>query len=58
MSLNTHLESLEAKHAQLDTQINAESHRPLPNFTLITDLKKQKLHIKEEIEGLRRQMAA
>jgi len=52
MSLLTHLESLEVKHAQLEAEITSEMAHPLPDFTLITQLKKQKLHIKEELARL------
>jgi hypothetical protein len=52
MSLVTHLESLEMKHTQLEEEIAAQAGRPLPDFMMITMLKKQKLHIKEELERL------
>jgi hypothetical protein len=52
MSLQDRIESLKAKHAALDTAIDAEARRPLPNSTLIKDLKLKKLHIKEELSNL------
>jgi len=52
MSLEMHIESLRAKHAELEAAIANENHRPLPDNTLLTDLKRQKLRIKEEIERL------
>ena len=52
MALFTHIQTLEEKHAHLESQINAEAHRPLPDFTLITSLKKQKLLLKQEINRL------
>lgn len=48
MSLITHLETLDEKHARLESMIMDEMHRPLPDFKLITELKKQKLRVKEE----------
>lgn len=52
MSVETRLEALRAKHAELEAAIMAENHRPLSDNTLLTDLKRQKLRIKEEIERL------
>jgi len=52
MSIETHLESLEEKHLQLKQQIAQEMNHPSPNLVLITNLKKQKLVIKEEIQHL------
>lgn len=54
MTLNAHLETLEEKHARLEHEIAEETHRPLPDFTRITQLKKQKLHIKELMQYLHR----
>lgn len=54
MALFTHIQTLEEKHAQLEKKVSAESARPLPDFTLITSLKKQKLLLKEEIRRLER----
>ncbi|KAF0138583.1 MAG: hypothetical protein FD153_1223 [Rhodospirillaceae bacterium] len=53
MSVETRLEALRAKHAELEAAIAAENHRPLPDSTFLSDLKRQKLKIKEEIERLR-----
>lgn len=44
-----HLTALAAKHATLDQRIADEAHRPLPDASRISALKKQKLRIKEEI---------
>lgn len=47
-----HFTALEAKHAILDRQIAAESHRPLPDAAALAALKKQKLRLKEEMTTL------
>ncbi|MCP4394796.1 MAG: DUF465 domain-containing protein [Alphaproteobacteria bacterium] len=47
-----HTESLEAKHAALELQIEKEIARPHPNDLAIADLKRQKLKIKEDLELL------
>jgi hypothetical protein len=44
-----HLETLSARHALLDGMIAAEMHRPLPDSTRVTQLKREKLKLKEEI---------
>lgn len=44
-----HISALEAKHATLDQRILAESQRPMPDSSVLADLKKQKLRLKEEI---------
>ncbi len=43
---------LEARHTALEQEIDDESHRPLPNQTHLTELKRKKLKIKEEIERM------
>ncbi len=43
---------LEARHAALEQEIHDESHRPLPDQTHLTDLKRRKLQIKEQIERM------
>ncbi|MEO5374523.1 MAG: YdcH family protein [Alphaproteobacteria bacterium] len=52
MTVDARVESLRAKHAQLEAAIETETHRPMPDTTHITDLKRQKLKIKEEIERI------
>jgi hypothetical protein len=48
---NSHISALQAKHAGLDQRIRAENSRPLPDATLLAELKKQKLRIKEELKA-------
>ena len=47
---SAHLDMLHARHAQLDGRIAAEMSRPLPDSTLLAELKRQKLKLKEEIQ--------
>lgn len=49
---NSHSSALIAKHAGLDARIAAETRRPSPDSALLAQLKKQKLRIKEVINGL------
>jgi len=52
MSLHEHVDSLRAKHARLEEQIDEEQHRPLPDNTILVKLKREKLRLKEAIERL------
>lgn len=47
-----HASALIAKHAGLDARIAMEARRPAPDTALLAELKKQKLKIKEAINGL------
>ena len=53
MSLTTHLEELRRKHEDLSRQVEAETRAPGSDSLVITDLKKRKLALKQEIERLR-----
>jgi hypothetical protein len=44
-----HIVALETKHATLDQRIAAETRRPMPDAVIVSELKKQKLKIKEAI---------
>ncbi len=43
------LAKLEARHTALENEIDREIHRPLPDQAHITELKREKLKIKEEL---------
>jgi hypothetical protein len=49
MALSAHLEQLNAKHAELEQKIRQEMRSPMPDTVLLSDLKKQKLHIKDAL---------
>jgi len=53
MALSAHLEQLDSKHAQLDTRIEIELKHPAPDTILVTELKKQKLQLKQKIAEMR-----
>jgi hypothetical protein len=44
-----HISALEAKHADLESKLERENNRPLPDDDLIHHLKKQKLQIKDQL---------
>ena len=52
MSVDEHVAALKAKHAELDKMLQNESIRPYPDDCVITDIKKQKLRIKDELVQL------
>jgi hypothetical protein len=45
--MDAHVSSLELRHADLDDQIASELRRPAPDNLRITQLKKEKLKVKE-----------
>lgn len=52
MNVESHLNALKGKHAELDTALTKEEHRPQPDPVAVAILKKQKLKIKEELAQL------
>jgi len=52
MTLDSHIEALRTRHRSLDTEINREAHQLHPDDKRIADLKRKKLHIKDELVHL------
>lgn len=52
MSVQDRIHALKVRHQELETAIEHESSRPLPNEVLVHDLKRKKLQIKDEINTL------
>jgi hypothetical protein len=52
LAQDEHLEALKAQHSDLEAQIEEELGRPMPDDSVIGNLKKQKLRIKDEIAQL------
>lgn len=52
MESEARLSALTEKHAELEREIEEESHRPLPDTLHLTELKRQKLRVKEELTHL------
>ena len=50
MAVSARLEQLSSKHLTLDMQIQQEMRSPLPDTLRISDLKRQKLQIKDTIK--------
>jgi hypothetical protein len=53
MTLQTRLDSLRLRHAELETRIADEDSRPRPDTDVVLRLKLEKLRLKEEMERLR-----
>lgn len=47
-----HLDILTEKHAAFEAEIDAETQRPAPDSVRLTDLKRRKLAVKDEIARL------
>lgn len=52
MSLQSHVQELRRKHEALSREIESESQRPASNDFTIAELKRRKLHLKDEIRKL------
>jgi hypothetical protein len=52
MALSSHLQELRKKHQFLSDQVEQAQRSPATDDLEITDLKKQKLRLKEEIQRL------
>ena len=52
MRLLDRVESLKDKHAALEAALDAESRRPQLNSTVVAEMKRKKLRIKDELERL------
>jgi len=52
MSLSSHLEELRRKHATLNAEVEQAQRSPGVDSFDLTELKKQKLRLKEEIHRL------
>ena len=52
MAVSARLETLNIKHLDLDMKLQAEMRSPMPDTLRISDLKKQKLQLKDEISLL------
>ncbi|MEM8687174.1 MAG: DUF465 domain-containing protein [Pseudomonadota bacterium] len=58
MNLEAHLHELSEKHKAMEAEIEAEMMSPSADSLLITELKRRKLRIKDEIVRLQAREAA
>jgi hypothetical protein len=54
MSVEDRIDALRQQHATLERAIDEENSRPFPNQDALSDLKRQKLRIKDELFQLER----
>ena len=52
MNTEPRIQSLQTKHQTLEEEIAEELARPLPDDIRISDLKRRKLQVKEELQAL------
>ncbi|MCC9620080.1 DUF465 domain-containing protein [Thalassospira sp. MA62] len=52
MSVQGHIEALSAKHAALEQELHLETRRPAPNESVVADIKRRKLEIKDQISRI------
>lgn len=55
MPVEARIRELDSRHHHLDEMIDQETKRPTSDSLHLQTLKKEKLKLKEQIEGLRRQ---
>jgi hypothetical protein len=53
MAIESRIRELGSRHENLDRTIQEETSRPVSDTTRLKELKRRKLRLKEEIEGLR-----
>jgi hypothetical protein len=55
MNLQSHIDALKGRHANLEIKIAAEDSRPRPDDAALARMKVEKLRLKEQMERLRTQ---
>jgi hypothetical protein len=53
MTLQSRIDSLRSRHAELESRLADEDQRPRPDADVMLQLKLEKLRLKEEMERLR-----
>lgn len=56
MSVQSHLSELERRHQAVERELEAARRQPATPDVALTELKRKKLHLKEEIVKLRTQV--
>lgn len=56
MTVSTHMEALKKKHSELENQLDAARMSLSTDNVHIANLKRKKLHIKDELEKLKMQL--
>lgn len=50
MNISAHINSLNARKSQVEAEILFEMKRPMPDFIRLSELKRKKMSLKEEIK--------
>ncbi|NBX73758.1 MAG: DUF465 domain-containing protein, partial [Alphaproteobacteria bacterium] len=50
-----HIASIREKHTKLEGLLQEEQVRPMPNFSFIQSLKRQKLRLKDQLQSIMRE---
>ena len=58
MSIDSHLSELVRRHQAIEEAILAETNHPAADDIKVHELKRKKLHLKDEIERLKQQAEA
>ncbi|HEY5204499.1 MAG TPA: DUF465 domain-containing protein [Roseiarcus sp.] len=58
MSIDSHLSELVRRHQTIEEAILAETNHPAADDAKVHELKRKKLHLKDEIERLKQQVEA
>ena len=53
MNIEAHLATLQKKHGELEAELHDAMNHPSTESSVIIDLKRRKLRVKDEIERLR-----
>ncbi len=57
MAIHARLETLEKKHGALEEELHSALSHPSSDDTTITEIKRRKLRVKDEIERLRGELS-
>jgi hypothetical protein len=55
MTVQSHIDELERRHAELEKELEDALAHPAVDSLAVSDLKRRKLHLKDEIARLRRE---
>ena len=57
MNMSAHISSLNTRKNNIDAEIEYEMKRPMPDFIRLSELKRKKMAIKEEVKVISREFA-
>ena len=57
MNISAHINSLNTRKNEIVAEIGYEMKRPMPDFMRLTELKRKKMSLKEEIKAIQLEVA-